>query len=502
MAYVKSFKSQQWLLPPSIEELIPEDHICFLVESVVESMDYTSFDKRYAGAGHPAYHPQVIIKLFIMAMLDGVRSSRKIDRLAKENVVYMYLAEKLKPDFRTISDFRKNNQEIIKEVFKHTVILAKKLGCVGLQHLCLDGSTIKASAANDSVVSKEELKILENFVKNELKEGLTVDETEDKLFDSKRGADQLNDNSKKKLNSIVRSYVKRVNEDPKSIKRIQTKIDNAKEELEIKNLKRISLTDPESRFMKQKKGGVLFSYNPQVTVDSKCGIIVANEASNEEDVRVLKKQVLQAEAILGNLEGVKFSADNNYYDGKNLKFLSEKNINTFIPDQDAAQRAKGKKIEKGKFSTCNFKYVPGDDIFICPADKKMIFSYEYLKDAKTVKAYRSSECKECAFRKECTKSKQGFRIIKCYPHEKERREMNEKMKTTEAKEIYKMRARSVEPVIGHIKQNLGYREFNSRRKTRESEFSIACTANNLRRIWNQLNNSKTEMQLKDHISFN
>lgn len=484
MAYMKSLKSQQWLLPPSIEELIPQDHICFLVESVVESMNYTSFDKKYAGAGHPAYHPQIIIKLLIMAMLDGVRSSRKIDRLAKENVVYMYLAERLKPDFRTISDFRKNNPKIIEEIFKHTVILAKELGCVGLQHLSIDGSKIKASASNKKVISKKDLTILEEFVKNELKEGLTVDEAEDKLFGSKRGTDQL-DLDKKSLKSVVKNYVKRINEKPESIKKIEKTIVKAKQELKGNDLNRISLTDPKARFIKHKQGGIKLSYNPQFTVDSKCGIIVANKASTDVDVKQLQGQIEQAEEILGGLDDAKISADNSYFGGENLKFLSDKNIDAYLPDQELAIRRKGKKIAESRFSKDKFRYDCKRDVFICPEDKNLIFKQEYMKDGKKVRCYQGKECKSCAFQKECTTSKKGMRSIKIYPHEKERREMVEKMKTAEAKEIYKMRARIVEPVIGHVKQNLGFREFNTRGETTKTEFNVVCIANNLRRIWNQ-----------------
>lgn len=495
MAYVKSLKDQEWLLPPRIEDLIPEDHVCFLVECVVESMDYSSYDVRYSGQGHPAYHPQVIIKLIVMAMLDRTRSSRVIARFSRENVVYMYLAEKLQPDFRTISDFRKNNLEIIKEVFKKTVVIAKKLGLVGLQHLCLDGTRIKASASNNSVVSKEELAILDEFVKNELKEGLTIDETEDKLYDSKRGNDQLDTKSKRKLKSIVKGYLKRMNKDPDSLEKIKITVDNAKQELENKGLNRVSLTDAEARFMKHKKGGILFSYNPQVIADSTCGIIVANEATNEEDTKQLQSQVLQAEATLGDLEGAKFLADNNYFEGENLGFLSEKGIDAYIPDQVSAARANGKKIEEGRFSKSKFKYDSERDLFICPEGKELAYGWDYQRDGKTVRVYRTSECKTCPFVKECSKAKKGPRLIKSYPHERERRDMIEKMKTPEAKRIYKMRARTVEPAIGHVKQNLGFREFNTRGKTREAEFNIACIANNLRRIWNRRNSKTGEAKM-------
>jgi|SRR5659263_393614 len=105
MVFIKSSKNQSWTLPPDIRDLIPSDHICYLVESFVYEMDFSEFEIRYDGSGHPAYHPCIICKILIQSMLDRVRPSRAIARNVRENVVYMYLAENLQPDFRTISDF-------------------------------------------------------------------------------------------------------------------------------------------------------------------------------------------------------------------------------------------------------------------------------------------------------------------------------------------------------------------------------------------------------------
>jgi transposase len=118
MTFYKDFKDQQLLLPPNIRDLVPKNHICHLVDKIIQNMDLTDIEKRYEGAGHPAYHPKIILKLLILGQIDGIRSSRKIAKNARENVVYMYLAGLLQPDYRTISDFRKNNLELIKSSFR------------------------------------------------------------------------------------------------------------------------------------------------------------------------------------------------------------------------------------------------------------------------------------------------------------------------------------------------------------------------------------------------
>lgn len=118
MALIKSSKNQAWTLPPDIRDPIPSDHICYLVKSFVDEMDFSEFEIRYNSSGHPSYPPCIMCKILIQSMLDRVRSSREIARNVRENVVYMYLAENLQPDFRTISDFRKDNEKLIIKLFK------------------------------------------------------------------------------------------------------------------------------------------------------------------------------------------------------------------------------------------------------------------------------------------------------------------------------------------------------------------------------------------------
>ena len=139
MVYLPTNKNQNWLLPMSIRDMIPKDHICFLVEDFAENLDYQTFDIRYNGAGHPAYPPRIIMKIIIQGMLSRVRSSRKLAASCRENFVIMYLAEKTQPDFRTIARFRKNNKKLIKDAFKNTVDIASEHKLIDLSFISIDG---------------------------------------------------------------------------------------------------------------------------------------------------------------------------------------------------------------------------------------------------------------------------------------------------------------------------------------------------------------------------
>ena len=179
MVYIKSDKNQNWLLPLSIKDMIPEDHICFLVEDFAESLDYTNFDIEYDGAGHPAYHPRINMKILIQGMLSKVRSSRKLASACRENFVMTYLAEKTKPDFRTIARFRKDNKEFVKNTFKKTVELANKNTLVDLSFISIDGSMLKASASKKKYFDKKNLDKLDKAIDKMVEEDIALDELEE-----------------------------------------------------------------------------------------------------------------------------------------------------------------------------------------------------------------------------------------------------------------------------------------------------------------------------------
>jgi transposase len=480
MVYLHSFKKQSWLLPPSIEDLIQEDHICFLVETLIESLDFSSFDIRYNGPGHPAYHPRILLKLLVMGVLDKIRSSRKLSRNARENIVYMYLAEKLAPDFRTISDFRKNNPVLIKEVFKHTVTLAKCEGMIDLSHLSTDGSKQKANAANGRVLTREELEFLLRFVDAELEEWAKQDDIEDEMFKDMRGSDQLPNKSRKKMQKAVKQYIEKMKKEGNLFKsKILDKLNQAYHELKEHELKKVNVTDPESRFMINKKGRIEASYNVQITVDKK-NFILANDVCNDEiDVAQLQPQVLQTEENIGSLlENISWSFDNGYYEGGNIKFLDDKKIDGYIPHT--------KKKEIFPYDKQHFTYDVIEDKYTCPAGQPITFlgeRYDKTKK-KTARIYKGQECENCPYRKVCTRQKDGIRYIKSFPYEQERNSMNEKMNTEKGKEIYKLRAITVEPAFGDIKENKGIRGFLTRGiKTVKTEFNLVCTASNLTKIW-------------------
>lgn len=333
--------------------------------------------------------------------------------------------------------------------------------------------------------------MLLRFVDEELEEWAKQDAIEDKAFGEIRGSDQLPRQSKKTIQKAVQYYTKKLKEKgPEFKEHLKDSLHQAQQEMDNKGLRKVSTTDPESRFMKNKKGRIELSYNPQVTVE-KNGFILANDVSqNASDAEQLKPQVIQTEENLGKLpEHVAWSFDAGYFGSENIQFLSDQKVDGYIPDNNE------KKV-KNPYDKQNFRYNSATDEYICPENQKMIFIGEHfdVQKKRAVRVYKGQGCLGCNNQGICTKRKNGIRYLKMFPHEVALNSMRMKMKTPEAKEAYKLRQQIVEPVLGDIKENKGIRGFITRGiHTVKAEFNIICAAMNVKRIWIQLKEKKTKI---------
>src|SRR3990167_5866655 len=204
MTYINSYKNQDWLLPTSIKQMIPQNHISFFVEEFAESLDFSGFDMISEGAGHPSYHPRIIMKIIIQGMLSKERSSRRLASACRENFVFMYLAEKVQPNFRTIARFRKNNSSFVKEAFKETVELASENNLVDLNLICIDGSKIKANSSKKMCLKKEQIERLDAIIDKMMEEDIQQDEIDKEVYGEKE--ENITDIEIKNLKAILKNY--------------------------------------------------------------------------------------------------------------------------------------------------------------------------------------------------------------------------------------------------------------------------------------------------------
>ena len=461
MAYISSFKGQNWLIPQSIKDMIPINHICFFVEEFVESLDFSGFDMINEGPGHPSYHPRIIMKIILQGMLSKERSSRRLASACRENFVFMYLAEKVQPNFRTLCRFRVENAEFIKETFRETVNLASKNDLIDLSLICTDGSKIKANASKKRFLKEEQIEKLDSIIDAMIEEDIKQDEIDEKISDGRE--ENLTNLETKNLKEIVKKYRNNKNKE-----KLKEKCNKAREEIKkLEEKKRVSLTDPECRMMKGKKGNNELAYNTQFTVDSKNQIILASDVCQDQnDTYQLQPQVKQTKENIKLKEDTKLAADCNYNNGDNLRFLEEEELESYIPNQAQAQSFDERKqtIKQDDYEY-NWKT---DEIIIKGVRLKFHAIWKHRGENKQ-RVYRSED------KKLMKKVPEFFR---------ERLRMKKKLDTEEGRQIYDMRKYIVEPVIGNIKYNLRLDEFSLRGlNSVRLELNLACIAHNLKKIW-------------------
>jgi len=461
MTYITSYKEQNWLLPPSIKQMIPENHICFFVEEFAESLNFSEFNMICEGAGHPSYHPKILIKILLQGMLSKERFSRKLSSACRENFVFMYLAEKVQPNFRTICRFRRENANFLKQVFKETIKLASEYNLLDLNFIAIDGTTLKANANRKKVLKREQVEQLDSIIDKMVDEDIKQDEIEKEIY--KDSEEHLTKIDKENLKNIVSEYRK-----AKDKKKLKEKIGKIKKELnENPKIKRASTSDPECRMMLNKKGNKEFSYNAQFSADSKNQIIVANDVCNEgHDANQLKPQINQIKENVGINKETKIGVDCGYNSGKNLKFLEEEKIDGYAPNRNQAQKFNGK---EDSCDQDNYEYDEKRNELIVEGKR---FFYKGSYKMKTGEKRFTYYCKELKKKKDVP---EFFRS---------RLRMKKKMETPEAKEIYNKRKTIIEPIIGNIKENLGFREMSLRGLERvKIEVNLVSITHNLKKIW-------------------
>jgi transposase len=523
MTFIKSLKGQDFILPPRIEDLIPENHISRFIETVIDSMDFKEYEVKYEGPGHPAYHPRILLKILVMGAVDGIYSSRALMRNTRENVVYMFLAEKTQPDFRTISDFRKNNFELVKTAFVHVVNLAMTLGFVRLGHISIDGTKIKANASKKKKLTDKEIKKLEELINSEINKGIEKDDEEDKEYGKDKDGYEVPENATKErvkelikdsdaqgdvdprhLDTMCNIIANYVNGDAQTKAEITEMIEKANEEANKCKNGIVSISDPESRMMRDKENNIVFGYNSVITVDSEMGIIVANEVvKDENDYKQLIPQILQVEHNTGRpLEpGTIVSADNGFYTGQNLAFLEKRRLDGYIPDVQNTRKIRRLMDMTNPFHQYNFEYLWETDQIICPAGSLLQHRYDYSlkKTNQKIGVYVGTECHLCKYRDKCFKEKRKQKRIKFDKWTHLRFKMAKKFMDGKGREVYKIRSKTVERAFADIKRNrklTGFTVYGL--KNVNTQFTLSCIAYNLVKIYAAL--QKTTLKISGGFS--
>jgi transposase len=434
---------QPFLMPVSMREWLPDSHLAYFISDVVDHLDLSTIMSRYEEEkGFPPYHPAMMVKVLLYAYCIGVPSSRRIEKRLEEDIAFRVLAANNTPDFRTISDFRKDHLEALAGLFLQVLKLCQKAGLVKLGHVALDGTKIKANASKHKAMSykrmKEEEARLEAEIQDLFGKAKAVDEEEDRTYGKNKRGDEL----PKEL-AFRESRLKKIKEAKSALEsevRAEAKQSEGKKKVTgiPEDKAQRNFTDSESHIMPL-PGGKEFeqAYNAQAAVDSANQIIVAAEVTNQpSDKGQATPMIQEVKENTGELPQ-EMSADAGYFSSDEVTKLANAGIDTYVPPDKTYHTSKILAAPRGR--------IP-----------------------------------------------ESLSVVD---------RMRRKLRTKKGRKRYGLRKELPEPVFGQIKQARGFRQFLLRGKKKvRGEWRLICTGHNVLKLFQARRNGLVGQEFLAEIS--
>lgn len=418
-------QSQIMLMPPSLEEKVSSDHLARYISRVVDQLDTSEIEASYSDLGCPGYHPKMLVKLLVYGYSIGIRSSRRLQKELQEDVVFMWLSGMQEPDFRTISDFRKDRLKDIKKLFKQILEICAELGMVRCGKISIDGTKIEASRSRQKLIFRKKLeRSLEGYedkIDQIMKEAEEVDAEEDRIYGDTDGYSVEPHSTEE-----IRKALKKLNQKRERLERgkgrLQAKTEIVNQKLKIMGDKRNSYgaTDPDATLMLMKNDSLGVGYNVQMATEHQV-IVGYGVFQRRADNRLLSVMVNEVEDNLG-IKPQAVMADKGYCSQSNYEYLAGRGIRGAIPPN----------------------------------------TYDYDMVARRKGIYRSS---------------------KNHEYERLKTAMLDFLETEEGKGLLDRRKHDVEPTFGDIKHNMGFRKLLLRGLPKVNiEMGLVAIAHNLKKI--------------------
>ena len=454
-------RTQSILFPESLEDYIAEDNPVRVIDVFVDglNLEKQGFSSAQPEAtGRPAYHPATLLKLYIYGYLNRVQSSRRLERETQRNVELMWLLNRLTPDHKTIADFRKDQGRAIRSVCREFVLLCRGLNLFGDAIVAIDGSKFKAVNNRDKNFTDRKLEARIQQLEESIGRYLIELDRADR--DPALVPEARVDHLKEKLET-VKAQMQRLND-------IGAQMKNAPDG-------QISLTDPDARSMATSgRGTGMVGYNVQTAVDSKHHLIVAHEVTNVgHDRHQLSSMANQAREVVGT-EAITVVADRGYFTGEQIVDCEQSGITTLVPKPHTSPHK-----AKGLFDKKDFRYIPEDDEYQCPAKQRSINRFSGIKGGLNVTYYWTSACADCPIKARCTPSQ--YRIIVRWEHESIIETAQDRL--DRIPNAMRVRRQTVEHTFGTLKAWMGATHFLTKTLPKvKTEMSLHVLAYNLKRV--------------------
>jgi len=456
-------RTQMSLIPECLDDYVSEDNPVRVVEAFIDGIDLGRLG--FTGVvpqvtGRPAYHPSIMLKIYVYGYLNRIHSSRRLERECQRNVELMWLTGRLAPDFKTIANFRKDNGQGVRRVCKEFVVLCRKLNLISQSTVVIDGSKFKAVNNRDRNYTVGKLKRR----REELERSI------ERYFYRLDKMDQ-------KSPEVVEVQASMLKEKIASLKEALVELNALEPELDKAEDKQISLTDPEARSLRTRGTGIV-GYNVQTAVEPDNHLIVAHEVTNQfNDHRQLSPMAIAAKEAMG-VEELDAVADRGYFKGEEVLACDEAGITVYVP----RPRTSNNKA-KGLYDKEDFHYIAEDDEYRCPAGERLRRRTNTHDRGKPMARYWTLNCGGCALKPQCTTGKE--RRVSRWEREDVLDAMRERV--DRRPDMMRLRRDTVEHPFGTLKRWMGAEHFLTKGLHNVgTEMSLQVLAYNLKRVMNIL----------------
>lgn len=466
MGYIEGEDRKQTLLFPEVlEDYITEENPVRFIDVYVEGLDLVGMGFERAipkETGRPPYNPGDLLRLYVYGYLNRSRSSRQLETEAGRNVELMWLMRKLRPDFKTIADFRRDNVQAIKKVCREFTLWCKRLELFGGELVAIDGSKFVAVNSPKRNFTEKKLKRMIEEIDGKIDQYLKELDRQDKQEVGERSL------SAEELKEKIERYKQR-----------RGQYEQLKRNLEQSGESQVSLTDPQSRSMRVGHG-VEVSYNVQIVVDHKHKLVLEHEVVNEvTDQGQLSTMAKKAKETLG-VETLEVVADRGYYNGEEVKACEQSGITAYVPKPNNSSN-----LKRGLFTKEDFIYEPVKDCYRCRAGKELSYRFNSVEQGRAVRSYEIFGCNRCELKSKCSINKRGKRRITRWVDEAILEAMARRV--AEHPEKVELRKCLAEHPFGTIKRAMNQGYFLMRGLTKVgAETSLTILTYNLKRVINIL----------------
>ena len=455
-------RAQVLLLPDTVDDYVDPDNPVRFIDAFVDSLDLAGAGFERAEpkeTGRPGYDPADLLKLYIYGYLNRVRSSRRLEAETHRNLEVIWLLRRLRPNFKTIADFRRENREAFRQVFRDFVKVCRSLELFGRELIAVDGTRIKAVNNRDR-----------NFTEAKLRRDLAA--SQERLERYLQQMDEM-DAAEVADASPGKRRVWDLAQKIAALRERQARLETHRKALQESGEAQLSLTDPDARAM-HSGTGVGVGYNVQIAVDTKHKLIAEQQVHSQvSDLGLLAETARAARASLG-VERIDAVADKGYFKVEDIAGCEAAGITPYVPKprRSPARRS-------GRFSKERFRYDAGTDTYACPNGQQLKPLYiSRVRDTRLMHDANRGACQGCALKVQCTSN--SYRSIGRYADEAVLDRMAERL--ADRPGVLHRRRESAEHPFGSIKHWMGYGGFLMRRlENVRGEFSLTALAYNIRR---------------------